>query len=150
MIPSTCCVRHWPCWTLVFVSFVGMGCGEGFPRHRVSGTVTYGGKTLELGSITFEPTESVGKIAPTGTAKIENGTFRTERDQSPTTGRYTVRVVGHDMKIIREREKNPRKEFEGTLDLFPPYELTVEIPPPGGQLTIDVPVASPAGRSGRR
>jgi hypothetical protein len=87
----------------------------------------------------------VGKVAPTGVSKIENGTYQTPRDQSPTTGRYTVRVVGHDMNIIREREKNPSKEFVGTLDLFPPYELTVEIPPPDGQLNIDVPA-----KGGRR
>lgn len=137
---STCRPRHWPCRALAFAVLVGMGCGgEGFPRHRVSGTVTYTGKIVERGSITFEPTESVGKIAPTGTAKIENGKFETPRDQSPTTGRYIVRVVGHDMKILNERLKKPAKEFEGTLDMFPPYEMTVEIPLPGGQLTIDVP-----------
>ena len=139
MSPSTCYPRHWPCWALVFASCVVLGCGESFPRHPVSGTVTYGGKTLEFGSITFEPTEAVGKIAPTGVAKIENGRFQTPRDQSPTTGRYLVRVVGHDPKIMAERLKNPTKEFVGTLDLFPPYEQTVDIPPPGGQLNIDVP-----------
>jgi hypothetical protein len=146
MSPSTCPSRHWLCWTLGFAAFVVLGCGESFPRHPVSGTVTYGGKTLAAGSITFEPTESVGKIAPTGMARIENGRFQTPRDQSPTTGRYVVRVVGHDPKILAEIEKNPNKEFVGTLDMFPPYELTVDIPPPGGELTIDV----PAGRSGSR
>jgi hypothetical protein len=124
---------------LAFAAVVATGCGDGFPRHRVSGTVTHAGKPVERGSITFEPTESVGKIAPTGTAKIENGKFETERDQSPTTGRYIVRVIVHDMNIIREMEKNPRKEFVGTLNQIPPYERTVEIPPPDGQLNIDVP-----------
>ncbi len=139
MSPSIYCSRHWRCWLLVFATFSVAGCGEGFPRHQISGTVTHGGMMVERGSITFEPTESVGKTAPTGTAKIENGKFATARDQSPTTGRYTVRVVIHDMNIIRDMEKNPKKEFVGTLNLIPPYEQTVEIPPPGGQLNIEVP-----------
>jgi hypothetical protein len=129
---------------LALAALVGLGCGgDRFPRHPVSGTVTYGGKPLARGSITFEPTASVGTIAPTGTAKIENGTFRTAPDQSPTTGRYLVRVSGHDPKMLAELEKNPRKEFVGTLDLFPPYELTVDIPPPDGKLDIDVPTTRP-------
>jgi hypothetical protein len=123
---------------LASVALAGCG-GEGFRRHPVSGTVTYRGKPLGAGTITFEPTESVGKIAPTGTTRIENGTYQTPRDQSPTTGRYKVRVVGHDPKMLADLEKNPRKEFVGTLDLFPPFEITVDIPPPDGKLDIDVP-----------
>jgi hypothetical protein len=135
------------CCSLAFAAFLVMGCGgESFPRHRVSGTVTYGGEMVERGSITFNPTESVGKIAPSGTAKIENGKFETTRDQSPTTGRYIVRVVVHDMNVIREMEKNPKKEFVGTLNRVPPYEVTIEIPPPAGQLNIDVPAASSPGK----
>lgn len=141
--------RRWAGRAAALACLVAIGCGERLPRHVVSGTVTYAGKPLEFGSITFEPTASVGKIAPTGTARIENGAFRTPQDQSPTTGRYTVRVVGHDPKIIAEREKNPRKEFVGTLDWFPPYELTVDIPPPDGRLTIDVPTTPPAGSKQR-
>jgi hypothetical protein len=150
MNSSTGCPRHWLGWALAFAAVGAMGCGGGVPRHRVAGTVTHAGKTVERGSITFEPTESVGKIAPTGTAKIENGKFETARDQSPTTGRYVVRVVIHDMNVIREMEKNPKKEFVGTLNRVPPYELTVEIPPPGGQLNIDVPDKSSPDRGGPR
>jgi hypothetical protein len=133
--------------SLAFAAFLLTGCGgEGVPRHRVSGTVTYGGEMVERGSITFSPTESVGKIAPSGTAKIENGKFETVPDQSPTTGSYVVRVIVHDMKLIREMEKNPKKEFVGTLNRVPPYEQTVEIPPPDGRLNIDVPVAPSPGK----
>ena len=146
MNASTC----WPFWSLALASLVMMGCGGGVSRHQVSGTVTHMGKMVERGSITFEPTASVGKIAPTGTAKIENGKFETARDQSPTTGRYTVRVVVHDMNRIREMEQNPKKEFVGTLNWLPPYELTVEIPPPDGQLNIDVPAGKSSGGSDGR
>jgi hypothetical protein len=133
--------------TLLLAALVAVGCGgDGFPRHQVSGTVTHGGKAVERGSITFEPTESVGKVAPTGTARIEDGQYQTSHDQSPTTGLYNVRVIIHDMKVLREREKNPRKEFEGNLNSVPPYDQKVEIPPPNGQLNIDVPVAG----TGRR
>jgi len=139
MTASTCRRRIWRCRLWGLASVVALGCAQGPPRHIISGAVTYAGKPLSAGAITFEPTESVGKIAPTGTTRIENGKYQTPLDQSPTTGRYKVRVVGHDSKMLAELEKNPRKEFVGTLDLFPPYEQTVDIPPPGGKLDIDVP-----------
>jgi hypothetical protein len=116
------------------------GCGEGFPRHRLSGKVTYQGKPVEYGTIVFEPEESIGKIAPTGFARIENGAFQTDRAESPTTGAYKVRVLGYD-KSKMKLDAGPN-EIIDTPELFPEHILRVEIPPPDGKLDIEVPATA--------
>jgi hypothetical protein len=93
------------------------GCGEGFPRHRLSGKVTYQGKPVEYGTIVFEPEESIGKIAPTGFARIENDKSKMKLDAGPN-------------------------EIIDTPELFPEHILRVEIPPPDGKLDIEVPATA--------
>jgi hypothetical protein len=128
-----------PVAPLLFAFLSGCG-GEGFPRHQISGKVTYQGQPVEYGAIVFEPEASIGKIAPTGQARIENGAFKTDSTESPTTGAYKVRVTGFDKSKMKA---NPAPgEIIDTPELFPEHVLQVEIPPPGGRLDIEVPSAS--------
>ncbi len=126
---------------LLLLPLVLTGCGgEGFPRHQVSGKVTFQGNPVEYGAIVFEPDASIGKIAPTCHARIENGAFKTDSAESPTTGTYKVRVTGYDKSKMKP---NPAPgEIVDTPELFPEHVLQVEIPPPGGRLDIEVPSAS--------
>jgi hypothetical protein len=118
------------------VAFAGCG-GDGIDRHQVSGTVTYQGQQVQDGAIVFEPDASVGKIAPTSFARIEGGRFQTDREQSPTSGKYKVRVMGYD-KSKMKKDAAPG-EIIDMPELFPEYTLQTEIPPPGGKLDITVP-----------
>jgi hypothetical protein len=110
----------------------------------VTGKVTYQGQPVEYGAIVFEPEDSIGKIAPTCNARIENGAFRTELAESPTTGAYKVRVWGYDKSKMKTN--TTAEEIVETPELFPEYNLRVDIPPPSGKLDIEVtaPTAAPA------
>jgi hypothetical protein len=120
------------------------GCGrDGVPRHVVTGNVTFQGQPVEYGTIVFEPEASVGRIAPRGMARVENGYFRTDREESPTTGAYKVRVFGFDKARMKQ---NPEPgEIVDTPELFPEYTFQVQIPPPDGRLDVQVPESGQKG-----
>jgi len=119
-----------------------LGCGgDGITRHQVSGKVTYQGKDVEDGAVVFEPDASVGKLAPTSFARIENGRYQTNPAESPTTGKYKLRVMGYDKTKMKQ---NPAPgEIIDKPELFPEYTLSAEIPVPAGKLDIEVPRRTP-------
>ena len=121
---------------LLGASFLGCG-GDGITRHQVSGTVTYRGQIVKDGALVFEPNASIGMIAPTSFARIEQGSFQTEKKESPTTGTYKVRVMGYDKSKMRT-DAAPGEIIE-MPELFPEYQMQVEIPPKDGRLDIVVP-----------
>ena len=114
------------------------GCGgDGIVRHQVSGKVTFREQPVEYGTIAFEPEASVGQIAPSSFVRIEHGAYQTAKGDGPTTGKYKVRVMGFDTSKMKKN--TPPEEIIETPELFPAYTLSVEIPPPGGKLDIEVP-----------
>ena len=119
-----------------------LGCGQEdpFPRHVVTGTVTFQGQNLEYGILIFEPRESIGKLAPVSYAPVRNGTFKTDEEEGPTTGEYRVKVLGYDRTGL-----DPEDHESEVPQLFPPYEMHVELPTPDGTLDIEVP-SRPARR----
>jgi hypothetical protein len=130
----------------VLVVLVGLalaGCDDdGLDRRRITGTVTYDGKPVEFGAIFFEPTASVGKIAPTVYLPVRDGAFDTGED-GPIPGKYKVVVGGMDMA-------NKRVDDDGithTAPLFPDYRFEVDIPPPGNTLKVEVPKSNAAPRT---
>jgi hypothetical protein len=113
------------------------GCGgEGLDRHRIRGTVTFQGKPVEFGAIFFEPTESVGKIAPTVYLPVRGGKFDTE-DAGPIAGKYSVVVGGQDTA----KERVDDDGITHTERLFQDYRFEVEIPPPNNTLDVEVPAS---------
>ncbi len=102
-----------------------LGCGGGIQRQEVSGTVTYDGKPVQRGEVSFVPDDPA--LAPEG-GVIEDGKFRFEA----VAGKKTVQIRG-------SRELPPRPE-DGP-DAGPMYEdyiparhntgstLTVEVKP---------------------
>jgi hypothetical protein len=127
------------CWLSGFGLLVAAGgCGgDGITRHEVRGTVSYQGKAVQDGAMVFEPDASIGMVAPTCFVRIENGQYRTAPSESPTTGTYKVRVMGYDNSKMRT-DVAPGEIVE-LPELFPEYELRVEIPPTDGKLDIEVP-----------
>ena len=92
---------------------------------------------MKDGAIVFEPEASVGMIAPTSFARIEQGAYQTERKESPTTGKYKVRVMGYDKSKMRTDAAVG--EIIEMPELFPEYQMQAEIPPKDGRLDIVVP-----------
>jgi hypothetical protein len=121
---------------------VGCGQEDPFPRHVVTGTVTYQGQNLEYGILIFEPRESIGKLAPVSSAAVRDGVFKTEQAEGPTTGEYRVKVLGYDRSGLE-----PDDTESNVPQLFPPYEVHVKLPTPDGTLDIEVPSRPP--RRGR-
>jgi hypothetical protein len=114
------------------------GCGgDGIKRHQVSGSVKYEGQAVQDGALVFEPDASIGMVAPTCFARIEGGKFQTALSESPTTGKYKVRVMGYDKSKMRT-DAAPGEIIE-MPELFPEFDLQVDIPPPDGRLDIEVP-----------
>ena len=125
---------------------VGMlaGCSRGpsLERFPVAGTVTHDGRPVPRGAVWFEPTASVGAIAATGFAVIENGSYRTPPDTSPGKGLYKVRIIGRDGTPPTEKDRGemmPGQKFLGQ-PVFPEYSTTMELTGGNGQLDLVVPV----------
>jgi hypothetical protein len=123
--------------SLAVVLPVLAGCGgDGLDRHRVQGTVTFQGKPVEFGAIFFEPTESVGKVAPTVYLPVRDGKYDTH-DEGPIAGRYRVVVGGMD----KSRQRVDDDGITHTQQLFENYVFEVDIPPPNGTLDVQVPAS---------
>lgn len=107
-------------------------------RFPIAGTIMFSGKPVEYGSIAFEPHASVGAMAPSSYAPVENGVYETKPGESPTRGRYSVRVYGFDK--ARMKTDVPAGTPIVTPELFPVYETEVDVPTPDGRFDIDVPM----------
>ena len=123
--------------SLAVLGLVLAGCGgDGLDRHRLRGTVTFEGKPVEFGAIFFEPTPSVGKIAPTVYLPVRDGKYDTG-SKGPVTGKYRVVVGGMD-------KSKGRVDDDGvthTPPLFNDYVFEVDIPPPNNTLDVEVPAS---------
>jgi len=63
------------------------GCGEkGLTRYRVSGSVTYKGKPVPVGTIQFAPDASKGNTGPSAFAGIRDGRYDSDADGRGTIG----------------------------------------------------------------
>ena len=63
------------------------GCNTG--RFPVSGEVTFNGKPIPEGTISFEPADRQG---PTTGGKIADGKYRLDGNSAPLPGKKTVRI----------------------------------------------------------
>ncbi len=91
-----------------FVILVGMiGCSEGGMKTApVEGTITYGGKPVPQGSITFQPVHG-----PNATANIKNGAYnlKTYRDgDGAVIGKHQVTIISlEDQSGRLPEDRNP-------------------------------------------
>jgi hypothetical protein len=115
------------------------GCGgsDGPPRYQVSGAVTYDGKPVPKGHVTFNPDTAQGNSGPGGGAPIVNGKYRTTADMGVVGGPHQVKIVGYDgVPVNMEGEELP----DGT-PLFTPYQTTVDFPEEKTEQNFEIPAA---------
>ena len=131
------CGNGWR-WFGVFVIFVGIlapiGCDKGGPaRYDVSGTVTYQGQPVPIGSIVFEPDSTKGNSGASGSAQIKDGKYDTREEDGTGTigGPHLVRILGLDGK--------PDGELTRGTPLFPEYGTTIDLPKETTTHDFDVP-----------
>lgn len=108
---------------VVSMAVVGVGCRPTGPaRYDVSGTVTYDGQPVPVGTITFVPAN--GNAGPGGSTGIEAGRFDTaSTGKGPTGGPHVAMITGFDGKTIGGIEKVQ----EGS-PLFIDYREDVDLP----------------------
>jgi hypothetical protein len=76
---------------LALATGISGGCGpSGPPRVEISGKVTWDGKPLETGTISFIPDE--GQTGPMAGAQIVQGGYQIRADQGPTLGGHRVEI----------------------------------------------------------
>lgn len=89
--PNSLFHTAWVGFGSLSLTLLATGCSEEqkTPQFPVSGNVTYDGKPLEKGSISFLPSAA----GPAATAPIEEGTFSIDRSFGPGQGAYKVEIV---------------------------------------------------------
>jgi len=103
-------------------------CNNQEKLYRVTGTVTYAGKPIPKGRISFDPRE---KGLP-GEALILEGKYDTAVEgRGVRGGTYDLRVLGFDGKKI------PDAPFGNGL--FPEYTGTAELPQKDSTFDLDIP-----------
>ena len=87
---------------LLLVALGIVGCAEeGPPLYHVSGTVSYEGKPVAVGSMVFQPDPSAGNSGPYGHAMIRDGLYDTRLEGAPTTGgAQIVMIEAFDGKVV--------------------------------------------------
>lgn len=151
------CLRHLdpgsrcrPLFPVLALAIVAAGCGpRAVRRYEVAGHVTHRGKPVERGSISFDPLAADSASgAPRGIgggfAPIQGGRYDTARaGRGHAGGPHRVTVVG--LSAAATEVGGEAADFVTVPPLFPPYQLTVELPRGTGELDIDVP-AQEAGK----
>jgi hypothetical protein len=115
------------------------GCGgnDRPTTYPLTGTVTFDGKPVPVGTVTVLPDAAGGGLG--AAVAIKDGTFATEPGKGHTGGKYIVQVIGYDGV--------PVPSGEGGMDpmgtqLFPPYDKKVDLPQGSHSITIDVPATA--------
>ena len=96
------------CCILLFLA----GCGSG--RFPVAGEVTFDGKPVEQGTISFEPADGKG---PTTGGKILGGKYEFKGNAAPLPGKKAVRIfaarkTGRQVEVKRSKPKLMVDEIE--------------------------------------
>lgn len=131
------------CGSLAFAA----GCSgrqEGPQRFQVSGRITFDGKPVPAGRITFEPNTAAGNSGPGGYGNIVKGHFTTYPRMGAVGGPQLVRIIGFD--------GIPAGELVEGRPLFEEYRTTVELPAKTATIDFDVPAsaAGPAKPAGQK
>lgn len=110
------------------------GCSDRGPkRYRISGTVTYDGKPVPIGTVMFEPDSSKGNSGAAGLTAIKDGKFDSEADGVGFIGGpHRITVQAFDGKVVNE-EYEP---FGTALDGGDLYVESFDLPE--GDATLDI------------
>lgn len=120
---------------IVATCVIVVGCGDRGPRrHRVSGSVTFGGDPVTSGRIVFDPDVAKGNSGPQGFAWIRAGRYDTaDRNCRGTVGGPQI-VTIDGLELKGDDSLMP----SGRL-LFPTHEERIELPKSDATRDFDVP-----------
>lgn len=128
----------------IALAIVIAGCGPGLARrYEIQGTVTYQGKPVESGSVSFDPLAGPNADAETrgiggGFAHIRGGRYDTAAaGRGHVGGLHRVTVVG--VASTTPATSAESVDLATVQPLFDPYEFTVDLPGKAQRLDIEVP-----------
>jgi hypothetical protein len=132
-----------PSTLAALICCLSLGCGG--TGHRVSGKVTFQGQPVPAGKIYFTPDSSKGNSGPAGYAEIRNGEYDTSSSggRGVTGGPVIVSIEGFDPSAKPEKADKEDKAGDVTAkQLFPKYEVAVELPKGSATKDFDVPASA--------
>jgi hypothetical protein len=116
---------------------VALGCGaeEGDGLHPLSGTVTFDGEPIDLGSIALIPAGggTAGQRASGGV--IQNGTYEIPAEKGPNAGTYRIEIhwlkkTGRVLTDPMSGDKYDERKEALPARFHSKSDLTVAIPAP--------------------
>ena len=119
-------------WLPAGLALVIFGC-RGSEQASVSGEVSYGGRTVETGMVTFEPAEAEAK-SPSRNVPIREGRYEARGEAGLAPGEYLVRITAPDLsKTDMDASAGPHARVE-YVPLLPAEwntrsNLTVDVKP---------------------
>lgn len=118
--------------TVLFSSCLLLGgCYSGDSFVHLTGTVTYNGKPVPAGTLTFSPDTSQGNSGHGSMAVIRDGKYSTRESLGLVGGPHVVRIEGFD--------GIPNGDNLDGRALFRPYEKPFDLPKESGQFDFAVP-----------
>lgn len=125
---------------MLCVLLVSAGCGtQG--RFDVTGSVTFNGKPVPAGTVTFVPMGSpAGRVA--GFCSIRDGRYATRKGRSPGSGPHLAIVDGYDGVAFERRVGDLIEDHPLGSPLFPSHSIDVDLPAKHGTV-LDFAIPTP-------
>ena len=124
---------------MLLVAFVASGCGPR-DRYALSGSVTFDGKPIPAGTITFMPF-GAGKPGRTaGFCEIKAGKYATKTGRNPGSGPHRVMISGCDGVPYQSTLGELVQNHPMGKPLFPTHLVEIDVPEKNGTVFyFDVP-----------
>lgn len=133
-----------PLILLTIVALTGCDDSLAFQRATVSGTVTYKGKPLESGLITFMPDTEMknGQVAGRPVfLKIENGKYAVPTERGVTVGKNRVEILSYRKtgRTIKEEGNSSDEQLQFIPDSYNTNStLSADIKPNENTINFDL------------
>jgi hypothetical protein len=122
---------------------LALGCG-GEKTYRVSGKVTFKGQPIPEGRIHFIPDGAKGNKGIAGYADIKAGAYDTSSGgKGAIGGPMLVRIEAWDP--AKKIDKPDKSALSSIPQLFPPYQISADLPKSDTTKDIDVPADAAKG-----
>lgn len=123
----------------LLAAIVTTGCGP-HDRYALSGTVTFDGKPIPAGSITFMPFGEGKPGRTAGFCQIKAGKYATQAGRNPGSGPHRVLIVGCDGVAYQSKMGEIVEDHPMGKPLFPTHLLEIDVPEKNGTVfDFDVP-----------